>query len=140
MGNGQLVYSGGSGSGIEVEERWPDVLARLLLTGSHHELVVPEQHQLLGAVAISGFGVPLPACPGSPLRGLFGFRGRVFHILQLLLALLGIESPPGGELRPVVQTLQVPRGSLEHCGAPGGSCPVERRFGVYLESFPSYVR
>lgn len=118
MGEGQLVYGRGSGSSVKVEGRRSDDLAQLPLTGSHHELVVPKQHQLLGAVAIGSVGVPLPAGPGSPLGGLFGFQGRVFHILQFLLALLGIESPPGGELRPVVQTLQVPRGSLRCRGAP----------------------
>lgn len=76
--------------------------AWLPLIGSHHELITSKQHQLLGTVVISRIGMSLSGCPSRPLGELFGFGGRVFHILQFLLAFLWIESPSGGELRPVI--------------------------------------
>lgn len=109
---------------------------------SDHELVAPHEDKGLGGSAI-GLRVPLASPSRPPIRGLFGFCGGRFHTLQFLFALLWVEGPTRGELRPVLGRMERPRQAL---GARPGfralamsPCSVERRFGVHLEALPGQV-
>lgn len=110
---------------------------------SDHELVAPQEDKGLGGGAI-GLRVPPTSPSRPPVRGLFGFWGGRFHTLQFLFALLWVEGPARGELRPVLGTVERPRQALGARPALGGlavvsPCPVERRFGVHLEALPGQV-